>query len=231
MLAASLVAAADFSVMPTRADLKPNAMSETITVVNHAPAPLRVDVRLVEWTQDAQGQDVYKETGDLVYFPRQMEVPSESRRVVRVGARSPAGVMERTYRLFIEELPPPVPAQARAQVAVSFRFGVPVFLSPAIPRAESVIGEPTLAQGKLSVVVKNTGNVHLRVNTMKVSDGASFVQETQGWYTLAGAQRTYSIDLPKDACRRARMLDLSLTIEGVAGTTDRKMPVDPMNCG
>ena len=50
--------ASEFSVTPTRIELKPGAMSDTITVVNHAQSTLRVAIRLVEWTQDAQGNDV-----------------------------------------------------------------------------------------------------------------------------------------------------------------------------
>ena len=68
------------------------------------PTRLRVLVKLVEWTQDASGKDVYADSADLVYFPRQMEIEPGAKRLVRVGAKAPAQGAERAYRLFIEEV-------------------------------------------------------------------------------------------------------------------------------
>src|SRR4051794_490094 len=114
---AGAAAASEFSVTPIRVELKGGAMSETISVANHAKDKLRVGVRLMEWTQDAEGKDVYKDSSDLVYFPRQMEVEGEGKRLVRVGIKSPAGVVERAYRLFIEEQPEASADPGRAQIS------------------------------------------------------------------------------------------------------------------
>src|SRR6476659_5172160 len=65
--------AGEFAVSPIRAELKPNALTETLTVTNYADVPLRVSAKLMEWTQDAGGADVYKDSSDLVYFPRQLD--------------------------------------------------------------------------------------------------------------------------------------------------------------
>jgi fimbrial chaperone protein len=223
--------AADFSVTPTRLELKAGALNEAVSVINHASAPLRVAVRITQWTQDAQGNDVYADTGDLVYFPRQMDVGPEARRIVRLGAKMPAATVERTYRMFIEEEPGPIPPGERAQISVAFRFGVPVFLPPAVPRVQLEAGEPVLQDGKVSITLKNTGNQHVRVNTLRVADGAGFVREAQGWYALAGAQRTFSLALPADACRAATQLGVSLLVEGAAAPIERRLSVDPARCG
>jgi fimbrial chaperone protein len=221
--------ASEFSVSPVRAELRPGALSETITVSNRGTAPIRVGVKVMEWTQDADGKDLYTDSNDLVYFPRQMALEPNGKRLVRVGAKAAGGASERTFRMFIEELPEPAADPARAQVGVYFRFGVPVFLTPASPRMQADIGEPALAGGKLSLLVKNSGNQHFRINKVTVDDGAGFAREIGGWYTLAGAQRTYALDLPREVCRKARTL--SLAIEGEAGLrADRKLHVDPARC-
>lgn len=227
--AACTAGASEFSVTPTGVELRPGAMSDTITVINHGAQPLRVSVRLMEWSQDAQGNDVYGDNTELVYFPRQLEVPPDSRRVVRVGARTPATASERAYRLYIEEQPEPLPPGGRPRVNVAFRFGVPVFLPPAAPQAALVAAEPVLANGRLSVQVRNDGNQHVRINTLRVEDGAGFRQEVQGWYTLSGAQHTYSVQLPGQACRQAKRLQL--TLEGSGVRIERKIDVDPERCG
>jgi len=223
-----IAAASEFSVTPIRAELKPGAMNETITVTNHADTRLRVSVKLLEWTQDAQGKDIYKESADLVYFPRQMEVEPNGKRLVRVGAKAPATGTEKTYRLFIEEEPEAAPTGGPAAVNFYFRFGVPVFLPPPAAKPQPEVGEPKLEKGRLSLVVGNPGNQHFRLVKLVVTDGASYTQEVAGWYSLAGTTRTYSAQIPPDACRRVR----SLTVrgEGEVVNFERKLAVDPSSC-
>lgn len=221
--------ASEFSVTPIRAELTPSALSETITVLNHSDARLRVSVKLLEWTQDANGQDVYKESTDLVYFPRQMEVEGGAKRLVRVGAKATGGSgTERAYRLFIEEEPAPAAVGSPAAVTFYFRFGVPVFVPPANPKPQAEVGEPTLAGGRISVSLRNTGNQHFRLNKLTVTDGAGFSREIAGWYTLAGSSRTYSTEIPPDACRRAKTLYVKA--EGEVVNFERKLDVDPARC-
>lgn len=220
--------ATEFSVSPIRVELKPGVMSETITVTNHAGTKLRVSMRLTEWTQDAEGKDVYKDSSELIYFPRQMELEPNGKRLVRLGARMPAGVVERTYRLWVEEEPPAGAGSTQAQVAFYFRFGVPVFLMPAVPRLQAELGEPRLEQGRLALPVKNTGNQSFRLQKITVSDEVGFSREIAGWYSLAGTERTYTTEIPRDVCRRAKAF--TVVIEGEGIRSDRKLHVDPASC-
>lgn len=226
-LAAMPVRAAEIFISPVRADLRAGALNETITVTNRGSTRLRVAVKLMEWTQDAQGKDVYQDTGDIVYFPRQMDIEPDAKRVIRLGAKAAPAGAERAYRLFIEEQPEPG-SEARAQVSVFFRFGVPVFLTPIQPRPQHEILEPALENGRLSLVLRNTGNQHVRVNRVKVSDDAGFHRDIPGWYSLAGTQRTYSLELPREVCRKAKTL--SVAVEGEGIRAERKLNVDPARC-
>jgi fimbrial chaperone protein len=222
-------AATEFSVSPIRIELKPGAMSETITVTNYADAKLRLSMRLVEWTQDATGNDVYKESSDLVYFPRQMDMEPNAKRLIRLGAKTPAAAVERTYRLWVEEEPEVAGGAARAQVSFYFKFGVPVFLPPPGAKAQPEVMEPSLAKGKLAIVVKNPGNKHFRLTKLTIRDEAGFQKEVGGWYSLAGTERTYTADIPGDVCRKAKAL--TVLIEGEEGLRfDRKLHVDPAGC-
>ncbi|GAB3658577.1 fimbrial biogenesis chaperone [Ramlibacter alkalitolerans] len=229
LLALPAAWAAEFSVTPIRVDLKPGVLTETITVTNNANSKLRVSIKLQEWTQDANGVDVYTDSNDLVYFPRQLELEPQAKRLVRVGLKTPAGVVERAYRLYIEEDREPSAGVERPQVSFYLRFGVAVFLAPAVPKPQPEVGQPKLAGGKLSVAVKNAGNEHFRLSRVALSDGASFNTEIPGWYSLAGSTRTYTLEVPSEVCRRAR--SLNLTLEGEEGLRiDRKLDVDPANC-
>ncbi|TFZ08510.1 fimbrial biogenesis chaperone [Ramlibacter humi] len=221
-------AAGDFSVTPIRAELKAGALNETITVTNHADTKLRASVKLMEWTQDESGGDVYKDSGDLIYFPRQLEIEPQGKRLVRIGAKAPAGVTERTYRLFIEEEPEPGAQQRGANVSFLFRFGVPVFLPPANPKPEPDVAAATLSGGKLSLPVRNRGNQHFRLTKVTFADGAGWSSEATGWYSLAGTQRTYTAAVPPEVCAKARTL--TVLAEGEDLRFERSVNVDPAAC-
>src|SRR5438477_2258462 len=137
-LAAASSSAAEFTVSPIRLDFEPGRRSATVTVANDDPRPLRLQLKLMEWTQDATGMDVYTESDELVYFPKLVSVQPNDRRLVRVGIKSPAGAAERTYRLFLDELPDTAPAAASG-LSFSIRFALPIFLPAAQPHASAVI--------------------------------------------------------------------------------------------
>jgi fimbrial chaperone protein len=211
---AGTAAAGEFAVSPIRIELKQGTLTETLTVTNYAKAPLRVSVKLMEWTQDAQGADVYKDSDDLVYFPRQMDIPAEGRRLVRVGTKTAGTGAERAYRLFIEEEPAPGNAGG-AQVSFYFRFGVPLFLPPPVGKPQPEVERIDFAPGKVHVRVRNPGNQHFRLLKVAVAGDTGFAQETSGWYSLAGSSRTYSFDFPAADCQRTKRLRVAAEGEGV----------------
>lgn len=208
MSATASAHAGSFSVSPIRADLKSGVLSESITVTNEAPTRLRVLVKLVEWTQDARGNDVYTESSDLVYFPRQMEIEPGAKRLVRVGAKAPGQGVERAYRLFIEELPAPGPGPITT-VNFYFRFGVAVFVTPTAAAAQPVF-RATLAAGKLALEVANKGTQHFRAARVSFSDQGGWTRDVNGWYSLAGTSRSYQVEVPPEVCRKARSFGIVL---------------------
>jgi fimbrial chaperone protein len=220
--------AASFSVSPIRADLRPGVLSETITVTNESSTRLRVLVKLYVWTQDAAGKDVYTESSELVYFPRQMELEAGAKRLVRVGAKAPAQGSERAYRLFIEEVPS-AGAAGPAAVSFYFRFGVPVFVTPPGAAAQPEVQQPRLEGGKLLLEVRNPGTQHFRAARVTFTDNAGWTRDVNGWYSLPGTSRAYEVEIPREVCQKARALSVSL--EAADGTRfDRSVNADPARC-
>lgn len=210
-------AAANFGVSPIRIELDRGAKSGAITVANDEEGEtLRVQLRLFEWTQDATGKDEYRESDDLLYFPRLMTLEKGEQKLVRVGLRVPVTVQEKTYRLFIEELPAPpaAGAAAGAQVAIAVRFGVPIFVKPVKEEVQGEIEKISLAKGVLRVGVRNKGNVEFTIKSITASSGEAFSKEVPGWYLLAGASREYAIELPEETCNRLKRLDIAVKTDG-----------------
>jgi fimbrial chaperone protein len=214
-----LARGAEFSVSPIRLELEPGARSAAVTVTNDDVRPLRMQMRLVEWTQDAQGVDVYRDSDELVYFPRLMSVPPGEKRLVRVGLKTPAAASERTYRLYLDELPDSE-RPATSGLNFTIRFALPVFL-PAAQAAKpaGAIESIRLDAGKLRVAVRNTGNRHFRIATIGVRSNAGFTAEAPGWYLLPGVTRVHTIEVPAEACRSLRRVEVAvkageLSLEG-----------------
>lgn len=206
----SPVGAGQFGVSPIRIDLDRGARSGAITVTNDEQAdPLRVQLRLFEWTQGAGGKDEYREAEDLVYFPRLMVLEKGEQKLVRVGLRTPSLEREKTYRLFIEELPAP-PSPGGARVAIAVRFGVPIFLKPPKEEINGEIEKLDLAKGILRVGVRNSGNVHFTIKSITAASGEAFSKEASGWYLLAGAAREHAIELPASDCTKLKQINVTV---------------------
>ena len=77
--------------------------------------------------------------------------------------------------------------------------------------------------------VRNEGTQHLRLLRVTFSDGGSFNQDQPGWYALAGSQRTYTLDVPAEICRRSKAFKVLL--EGDGGTRfERSLDTDGAHC-
>jgi len=192
----------DFAVSPIRMDLDRAAKTGAVTVSNDdAEKSLQLQVKLTEWTQDAEGKDHYEESNDLTYFPRMISLGPKEQQLVRAGLRLPPPEQEKSYRLFIEEIPDltrPEGAQGAA-VAVAIRFGVPIFVKPVEEKPQGEIESIRAEGGDLKIRVRNTGNVHFTIESL-TAGGEGFSKAIEGWYLLPGMVRTHMIPLGHDVC-------------------------------
>jgi len=203
--------AGDWRVSPIRLDLGRDAKSGAVTVANDADDRLQVQMKAFEWTQDAEGKDRYEETGEILFFPRMMILEGKEEKILRAGIRVPVVAKEKTFRLFIEEIPGPRKAEG-ANIAVAIRFGVPIFVKPLKEEARGEVGAMTMSAGALLVPVNNTGNVHFVVQSLLVRgrNGAGeeiFSRELSGWYLLAGVSRGYTTTVPPETCGNMAVIE------------------------
>ena len=228
-LAALPAAAAEFSVSPIRLFFERGTRSAVVNVTNDSKQPLRMQLRLFEWTQDAGGQDVYRDSDDLVYFPKLMTIEPGEKRLVRIGPKGPGGAGERSYRLFLDELRDDAkPQSGSAAVTFSIRFALPIFLVPAEAKPRGEIEALSLEAGVLKVTVANPGNQHFRIETLRAEAGGAPLKEIGGWYLLPGARRVHQIEIPADACARLRRIDIAVKADKIS--TQRALDVDPRMC-
>jgi fimbrial chaperone protein len=220
-----------FGISPIRLDLDRQNKTDSINVSNdETERNLDMQAKLYQWTQNEKGEDVYTESNDLVFFPRIFTVEKQDKRTIRVGLKAPAGATEKTYRLFIEELPPPPdPEKKGAQILFVLRFGVPIFLRPDKEQPAGNIEGVEAAPDTAAVVVKNTGNQNFQIQLLSVKSDAGFEKQITGGYVLAGVTKRFSVQFPPEMCAKHGKLHISMKTDHI-GTIERSFDWDAGHC-
>lgn len=222
ILLPAIASGGEFQVSPIMMDLGKTTKSGVITVTNMGNEKINLQVQATEWKQDAAGKDSYTKTADIVYFPKIISLEKGDAQIIRVGMKGAPPAIEKTYRLYIQEIPQPKKAEkGKAEVAIAIRFGVPIFIKPPDENLKGVIESVTLTEGTAKAVLKNTGNVHFKITTVSVTgltaDGREqFSKEIKGWYLLAGAAREYGTPVPHDVCNKLERIRFDIKAEGVS---------------
>lgn len=211
--------AADFTVNPIQIFLAGQTQSAILTVQNTSGEPLRFQLNAFGWAQDPAGQMLLTPTSDIIFFPRLLTLAPGEQRIVRVGTSVAAGPVERTYRIFVEELPPSAQQAAPAgQVRVLARMGIPIFVETKGGRPELRLTPPTLQPGHVVFELRNTGTRHAIPQAVRVRGAGAggetlWEGEQEGWYILAGEKRVYEVAFPRQECVKTR----TVTVEIKAG--------------
>lgn len=221
--------AAEFSISPVSLQFAPGTRSAVVSISNADTRPLRFQLSLVEWTQDANGADVYTPSDDLVFFPRQLTVRPGDKAVARVGPKHGVTGIEKTYRLRVEELPELLPETQGATLDFTITFAIPVFLGPQEAKSTALIAPMQLQDGKLLATVQNTGQSHFRIEFLEVKGADGYSQKLGGWYLLVGSSRQHTLNIPPEICRTQRQLKLSVKVGEQMFSSD--LDIEPSMCG
>ena len=240
VLQAGNVSASAFKVTPVRVTFS-GPSSTLLTLKNESDQPLRFQITSFAWQQSPTGEVKLDPSEDIVFFPALLTLGPNEERKVRVASTVGADQVEKTYRIFFEELPDmeKPAATSGAQVKILTKMGIPIFVTPAKGYAQAAVENLTLKNGAMSFDVRNTGTVHFALQKVRVrglaADGqAAFERELDGWYVLAGSPRTYQVDVPADACSKIAKVSVEATTDitslGNAGAVSKTFDVAPGGC-
>ncbi len=228
--------ASSFTVNPIKVTLSDKDKSALLTLQNQSTEELRFKVLVQAWKQTPQGEMQLANTKDIVVYPGLLSLAAGGERKLRVGATVTAGATEKSYRVFVEELPPLRSAKetTKSEVRVLTKMGIPIFIRPAKAISTGLVEGMGLAKGTFSFTVKNTGNVHFLVQSVhvKAQDAASattFDKSVDGWYVLSGETRVWQLEIPKAACKKSKRLVVE--VRTAEGKFDGKLDVQPSGCG
>jgi fimbrial chaperone protein len=207
--------AGEFSVNPIRLELGASVKSGVISIKNEDKQKLSFQMDAKEWTQDATGKDQYADTNALIFFPKIMTVEPGEEGLIRIGARAAVVPAEKTYRVFIEELPGATKKLegSGAQINVLIRFGAPIFVTPLKPQDSLDIEAFSIAKGTVSLSAKNTGNRHqvvqgIELNGTDAGGKPVYALTLADRYLLTGTTKSYTTVIPADQCAKISRLAL-----------------------
>jgi len=233
LLAPHAATAANFTVTPTEVNLSASATSALVTLRNASKLPLRFEVAVFSWSEDERGKMTLNPSADVTFFPKLVELAGGASRNIRIGINAGlARDVEQSFRLFIEELPDQSAPKGNA-VALRTKVGIPVFVRPAKPVRSAEIAGVSVENGKVLARVRNTGNLHISVDTIAVkgtggSAAPTFTKEGPGWYVLPGATRIFEVPMTAAECKTTTSVAVEVTGHGKSLTSASQ--VSPAAC-
>ena len=115
-----------FAVEPVTVEMQPGQRTAVLTLRNDTPEDVAFQVRPFAWDQ-AAGSDQLTPTEAVVVSPPLGRLPAGGSQVVRLVLRQPSQGREATYRIWLDQIPPPTHS---GSVAFALRLSIPVFVEP-----------------------------------------------------------------------------------------------------
>lgn len=170
-LFASPAFAGTLSIAPPGGVYPQNEGAQIITLENQGDKPLSLQVRTFAW---AQPGDTLTPTKALIASPSMMTIAPGAKRVLRVMRTKPTAG---SYRVLVNELPPPITAKG---VNVVMTYSLPFVYED--PNASAPVLKGTWAAGKLTLT--NTGGKAAKILTV---DAGSWKKTAPGWVLSGGS--------------------------------------------
>lgn len=224
--------AGSFRAVPVRLYLDARTKTAVLRVTNDGDEKVTVQLEAVSWAQDSEGKDIYEPTKDIIFFPKIADIEKGEEKIIRVGYEGKKALSdEKTYRLFIQELPVSKPGEVAIKMAI--RLGLPVFVAPEKAVKQGVIEKMDISEGSLLVRVRNKGNSHIIISRIKAkgiddSGADAFAAESAGWYVLAGGARVFAVDVAKEDCLKAK--EIKVEAEADKAVIAKSLNVDKNLC-
>ena len=190
----SVVSAASIGVSPVRATLSASQKTETITVRNTGSELMSVQLEVMSWSQQ-DGEDVFTATREVLANPPIFTVPPSGSQLIRAGLRrAPDARRELTYRIFLQELPPP-PSPDFNGAKMLMRVSLPVFVLPEVAAQPALRWQAArTSDGALKISLTNIGNAHVQIANFSLSLPGSaqpWITQQSSTYVLHGQSRDW----------------------------------------
>ena len=186
--------AQSLSVMPVNIYLAPGQSATTLTVTNQGTTKTSVQIRAFDWNQQADG-DQLAPSDAVVVSPPIASIDPGASQVVRLILRQTPQGHEATYRILVDQIPPPAEPGI---VHLVLRLSIPIFAEPSTRAFPQLKFHLEVDGGQMVLVGSNGGLRHEAVRDIEVltSDGRKLkAAPGSSPYILAGSTRHWNISV------------------------------------
>jgi len=180
------------SVVPVNVFFTPGQRATSLTVTNQGKSETAIQIRAYAWNQKGD-DDQLTTTSTVVLSPPLVTIAPGASQVVRLILRQSPQGREATYRILLDQIPPPAEPGV---VHIVLRMSIPIFAPPAIRSFADVQFHLERNAGQIYLVGFNAGNLHesIRDIALTTSDGRKLKENSNSSpYILAGATRRWHI--------------------------------------
>lgn len=221
--------AGSFEVNPVRVDLSAASRSAALTVKNNGNEAVVVQLSVQAWSQEG-GNDVMGPTSEILVSPPIATIAPDKEQIVRIGLRrAPDGEKELSYRLFLQEVPPP-PTAGFQGLQVALRIGLPVFVQPVKgPAKAALVWNAQLRDdGTVLLKVQNNGTGHIQISDVQLfssGENEPVAALSSLVYVLPGQSRDWSLKLRRADVKKTDSARLKVSTD--AGSIDTPIGLAP----
>lgn len=192
LLAGPAASAQALSVLPVNIFFSPGQKASSLTVTNVGTTETSIQIRAYAWSQQ-NNDDQLTESGAVVLSPPLATIAPGASQVIRLILRQLPQGREATYRILVDQIPPPAEPGI---VHMVLRMSIPIFAQPPTRAVPHVQFHLEMDSGKLVLVGINDGLSHevVRDIVLSTSDERKLKEESNSTpYILAGATRRWPI--------------------------------------
>jgi fimbrial chaperone protein len=213
------------SVVPVNLFLSPGQKATSLTVTNQGNSEIALQTRAFAWSQKEGEDDQLTAADNVVLSPPIVKMAPGAKQVIRVILRQSPENREDTYRILMDQIPPPPEAGV---VHMVLRLSIPIFAQPAVRSFPDVQFHLEYKNGQIDLVGVNAGNLHEKIRdiVLSTSDGRKLKPDSNASpYLLAGATRRWHFSIEKTQTPPSGAMQLTAHLD--AGVIDEQVRFVP----
>ncbi len=208
--------------MPVNVFMPAGQKAASLSVTNNGKTESSIQIRTFDWNQSGN-EDQLDPSKVVVASPPLVTIAPGATQVVRLILRQSPQDREATYRILVDQIPPPAEPGV---VHVVLRLSIPIFAMPSIRALPSVQFRIERDAGKLYLVGVNAGLSHevIRDIVLTTSGGLNLKAASGASpYILAGVTRRWLVDAQGYVAQPGEAMQL--TAHGYNAAIDQQVRV------
>ena len=204
LLSSGLAVASGLQVSPISLSLQARENASGLTLSNSGNDKVQAQVRVYQWSQDSEGEQLTPSRG-LLASPPMIEIDPGDRQLIRIiRAKAPpqgTGAVEDAYRVLVNEIPIKSDNQ-KTGLQFALSYSLPVFVQPVgVTKTSPQLQWSTHLQpdGKeIKLRVSNHGNGHAQLAGLSFTDTAgksTVINPGLLGYVLPGATMNWTLNV------------------------------------